>query len=169
VRVHVLPRVEPADRRLAYDELMPDDVLLEEVAAYLDERRVIGTTVQLLPAKLKGVSVVVNLQASEKSDLARVEKDVEHALYTYLNPLVGGSPAGLGDGWEFGRALNQGELFGVVHSIEGVDFVKILRVYDTDLVTAKVAAKPAGTHIQLDPHELVASGEHHVKAEHPEY
>ena len=35
---------------------MPDEELLHEVAEYLDERRLIGTTVQLLPARYRGVS-----------------------------------------------------------------------------------------------------------------
>ena len=78
---------------------------------------------------------------------ARVEEDVAHALYTYLNPLVGGSPTGSGDGWEFGRALNQGELYGIVHAVDGVDFVKILRVYETNLETGEQQPKPAGSHI----------------------
>ena len=57
-------------------ELTPDEELLAEVAAYLDERRVIGTTVELVPVKLRGLSVVVDLQASPSSDLQRVEEDV---------------------------------------------------------------------------------------------
>jgi hypothetical protein len=82
---------------------------------------------------------------------------------------VGGSPTGPGLGWEFGRALNQGELFGIVHSIEGVEFVKILRVYETDLKTGKQESKPAGTFLPLESDELIASGTHIVKAEHPEF
>jgi predicted phage baseplate assembly protein len=168
VRVHVLPRVAPADRKLELHELTPDEELLREVGEYLDERRVIGMTVELVPVRLRGVSVVVNLQASVNSDLQRVEEDVAYALYTYLNPLVGGSPTGPGDGWDFGRALNQGELFHIVHSIEGVEFVKILRIYETDLASGKQEPKPAGTQIPLEPDELIASGAHIVKAEHPE-
>jgi hypothetical protein len=168
IRVHILPNVEPADRQLTFEELNPDEPLLEEVAAYLDERRLVGTSLQLLPVKLRGVSVVVNLQASERSELERVEQDVLYALYTYLNPLVGGSPNGLGEGWEFGRALNQGELYGIVRSIEGVEFVKILRVYETDLTTGKQEPKPAGTYLEIGRDELIASGTHIVKAEHRE-
>jgi predicted phage baseplate assembly protein len=165
IRVHILPRVEPADRRLEPYELVPDVPLFEEVAAYLDERRLIGTTVQLLPVRLRGVSVVINVQATPQSNLERVEEDVSYALYTYLNPLVGGSPDGLGSGWQFGRALNQGELYGVVHAVDGVEFVKILRVYEADAETGKQAAKPAGTHVILEPDELIASTTHVVKAE----
>ena len=167
-RVHVVPRVEPPDRKLELEELTPDERLLEQIAGYLDARRLIGTRVELLPGKLRGVSVVVNLQAQPRTDLARVEEDVAYALYTYLNPLVGGSITGPGPGWEFGRSLNQGELYGIVHSIEGVEFVKILRVYETDLKTGKQDSKPAGTHVVLEPDELIASGTHIVKAEHPE-
>jgi hypothetical protein len=46
--------------------------------------------------------------------------------------------------------------------------VKILRVYETDLKTGKQDSKPAGTHVALEPDELIASGTHIVKAEHPE-
>ena len=168
VPLHIVPHVFPADRQLSYDQLAPDRELLEEVARYLDDRRLIGTTVQLLPCKFRGLSVVVNLQASALADTARVEEDVAHALYTYLNPLVGGNVTGAGDGWPFGRALNQGELYGVVHAVSGVEFVKILRIYETDLRTGEQSAKPAGTHIVLEPDELIASGAHIVKASHRE-
>jgi predicted phage baseplate assembly protein len=168
VPLHIVPRVYPADRLLRYDELVPDEALMTEVAEYLDERRLIGTTVQLLPCRFKGLSVVVNLQASPLADTARVEEDVAHALYTYLNPLVGGNARGPGSGWMFGRALNQGELYGIVHGVEGVEFVKILRIYETNLETGEQSSKPAGTHIVLEPDELMASGQHIVKATHRE-
>jgi predicted phage baseplate assembly protein len=164
VALYLLPRVDPADRRLSSAELVPDEDLFRTVAEYLDERRTIGTTVQLLPVKLRGVSVVVNLQASPSADVRRVEEDVMHALYTYVNPLVGGSQHGPGSGWPFGRPLNQGELYGVVHAIEGVEFVKILRVYETNVYTGEQEAKPAGSHVELQRDELLASGQHIVKA-----
>ena len=168
VPLHIVPRVIPADRQLRYDELVPDEALMSEVAEYLDERRLIGTTVQLLPCRFRGLSVVVNLQASPLADTQRVEQDVAHALYTYLNPLVGGNANGIGPGWTFGRALNQGELYGIVHAVDGVEFVKILRIYETNLETGEQSSKPAGTHIVLESDELMASGQHIVKATHRE-
>jgi predicted phage baseplate assembly protein len=168
VPLHLLPRVYPADRLLEHAELMPDEPLMSEVAEYLDERRLIGTTVELKPCRFRGLSVVVNLQASPLADTARVEEDVAHALYTYLNPLVGGNATGPGAGWPFGRALNQGELYGIVHAVQGVEFVKILRIYETNLATGEQSSKPAGTHIVLEPDELLASGRHIVKATHRE-
>ena len=168
VRLHIVPTVAPADRQLTLEELSPDEGLLTEVASYLDERKVIGMSLELLPVKLRGVSVVCNLQASYNADLERVEQDVSYALYTYLNPLVGGSTEGHGEGWEFGRSLNQGELYGIVRKIEGVEFIKILRVYETDLATGKQDPKPAGSYLEIGEDELIASGTHIVKAERAE-
>jgi predicted phage baseplate assembly protein len=168
VRIGVLPLVLPADRQLKLAELTPDDDLLREIASYLDARRVIGTTVHVAPARLRGVSVVVNVQAHPDARLQRVEEEVLQALYTYLNPLVGGSASGPGPGWAFGRRLNQGELYQIVHSVEGVEFVTILRVYETDLHTGKQSPQPAGPHITLERDELIASGTHMVRAVHPE-
>jgi len=168
IKVHVLPRIAPADRHLTHEELTPDDDLLAEIAAHLDSRRVIGTTVDVLPVRLRGVSVVVNLQAEPQAGLQRVEEEVLQALYTYINPLVGGSPTGPGSGWPFGRLLNQGELYQIVHSVEGVQFVKILRVYETDLRNGEQSPQPAGSHLMLEPDELLASATHVVRAVHPE-
>jgi len=164
VTMHLLPRVHPADRKLELEELVPDDALYETAAKFIDERRTIGTTVQLLPVRFRGVSVVVNLQASPSADVRRVQEDVAHALYTYINPLIGGSSRGPGDGWPFGRPLNQGELYGIVHAIDGVEFVTILRVYETDIYTGAQDPKPAGSHVDLELDELLVSGRHIVKA-----
>ena len=50
VRVHIVPRVAPADRQLdARRAARPTRSCSTEVAAYLDERRLIGTSVELLP------------------------------------------------------------------------------------------------------------------------
>jgi predicted phage baseplate assembly protein len=164
VSLHLLPVVDPADAQIPYDQLMPDEELFATVAEYLEERRTIGTTVQLLPAKLRGVSVVVDVQIAPTAHMERVKQDVAHALYVYLNPLIGGSVHGRGSGWPFGRPLNQGELYGVVHAIEGVEYVKILRVYETNLATKAEDPQPAGARILLEPDELLASGVHRVKA-----
>jgi predicted phage baseplate assembly protein len=163
VALHLLPRIDPADRRLTLDELVPDETLYTTVGDLLNERRTIGTTVQLLPVRFRGASVVVNLQASPTADVQRIERDVAHALYTYVNPLIGGSPHGPGSGWPFGRPLNQGELYGIVHAIPGVEFVTVLRVYETNMYTGEQDAKPAGSHLDLEPNELLASGQHIVK------
>ncbi len=164
VAVRILPHVHPADRRLEFDELQPSRDLLDEVAAHLDERRLLGATLHVAPVRLRGVSVVVELQTEPLADLARIREQTLRELYRYLNPLVGGRPGELGEGWEFGRTLNQGELYGVVHGIAGVEYVRLLRIYPADLVSGRQAPEPAGSHIVLQPDEVIASGVHIVKA-----
>lgn len=164
VRVHVLPRIDPPDRLLTLEELTPEEDLMRFLAEKIEERRLIGTSVVLLPARLRGVSVAVDIHAAPLADLERVRQDVEHALYTYLNPLIGGSPDGPGGGWSVGRALGQGELFGIVYGISGVQSVNVLRMYETDLRTGEQAAQPAESHLPIKPDELIASGRHFVRA-----
>ncbi|MFP5363474.1 MAG: putative baseplate assembly protein [Thermoleophilia bacterium] len=164
VAVRVLPRVHPADRRLEFAELQPSRALLEEVAGHLDERRLLGATVHVAPVRLRGVSVVVELQTEPLADLVRIREETLRELYRFLNPLVGGRPGATGTGWEFGRTLNQGELYGVVHGIAGVEYVRLLRIYRADLVTGRQSPEPAGSHIVLEPDETIASGVHIVKA-----
>jgi predicted phage baseplate assembly protein len=168
IRVHVLPRVEPADRLLEAEELTPDAELMAELAATLDDYRLLGTSIRLLPVRLRGVSIVADVRASPRADLDRVQHDVAHALYTYLNPLIGGSPAGPAEGWPLGRSLNQGELFGIVYGIPGVEFVNILRMYETNVRTGEQAPQPTDSRLVLAPDELIASGRHIVKAAHRE-
>ena len=164
VAVRVLPRVHPADRRLEFDELQPSRALLEEVAGHLDERRLLGATVHVAPVRLRGVSIVVELQTEPLADLVRIREQTLSELYRFLNPIVGGVPGALGSGWEFGRTLNLGELYGVVHGIAGVEYVRLLRLYRADLVTGRQSPEPAGSHIVLEPDETIASGVHIVKA-----
>ncbi len=168
VRVHILPRVEPADRRLELSELTPTAELMESVAAALDRRRVLGTSIRLLPVRVKAISVAVDVRASPLADLGRVQYDVEHALYVYLNPLIGGSPEGPGPGWPSGRRLSQGELYGIVYSIPGVEFINTLLTFETDLETGSQAPGSTDGEISLANDELIASGEHTVKAIHRE-
>jgi predicted phage baseplate assembly protein len=164
VAVRILPRLHPADRRLEFDELQPPRYLLDEVAAHLDERRLLGATLHVAPVRLRGVSVVVELQTEPLADLARIREQTLRELYRFLNPIIGGTPGEDGEGWDFGRALNQGELYGVVHQIAGVEYVRLLRMYRADLVTGRQSPEPAGSHIVLEPDETIASGVHIVKA-----
>jgi predicted phage baseplate assembly protein len=168
VRVHVLPRVEPADRLLEADELIPDADLMTDLAATLEEFRLLGTSIKLLPVRLRGVSIVADVRASPRADLDRIQHDVAHALYIYLNPLIGGSPSGPAGGWPLGRALNLGELFGIVYAIPGVEFVNILRMYETNVRTGEQSPQPVDSRLVLGPDELIASGRHIVKAAHRE-
>jgi predicted phage baseplate assembly protein len=159
VALGILPRIDPANRRLTIDELTPEPELFDDVSRYLNARKFPGTALRLTPVRLRGVSVVVNLEASPRADVERVEHGVSDALYAYLNPLIGGGAAG----WPFGRPLNQGALYAIVLAVAGVESIRILRLYEVNLTTGERSSKPAGRQIALAPDELIASGAHVVR------
>jgi predicted phage baseplate assembly protein len=163
VRVHVVPRLEAADGRLEPADLAAGDDLRAEVRAFLDERRPLGTAVEVLPVRVRGVSVVAEVATIPGADPGRAGTDVAAALHAYLNPLEGGSLDGAGEGWPFGRTLNLGELFGVVHRVGAVESVRILRMYETDLETGVRSSKALGSHFVIEPDEVIASGDHVVR------
>jgi predicted phage baseplate assembly protein len=165
VTLAILPRIDPANRRLTFAELIPDEALLEDITRHLTARKPAGSAIRLRPVRFKAVSVIANLDISARADAEQTERNVTDALYTYLNPLTGGTATadGTGNGWPFGRPLNQGELYAIVQGVTGVESVRILRLYEVDLNTGERAAKPAGRQVVLAPDELIASGEHIVR------
>ena len=90
--LHVLPRViPPFVRPLTFDELMPDEELLRRVSEYLDERRLVGTSIHVAPARVRAVSVDVELRATAGADTERIEREVADVLYRFINPMCGGT------------------------------------------------------------------------------
>ena len=163
VTLRILPRVDPADRKLTFEELTPDERLLEEIQRYLDARKLPGTPVRLEPMRFRAISVVVNLQVTPRADTHRIERHVRDQLYTYLNPMIGGNPGAVGSGWPPGRSLNQGELYAIMHAFDAVETVKILRLYEMDIATGDQGSKAAGRQVLIEPDEVVVSGEHVVR------
>jgi predicted phage baseplate assembly protein len=163
VTLRILPRVDPADRKLTFEELTPDELLLEEIQRYLDARKLPGTPVRLEPMRFRAISVVVNLQVAPRADAPRIERHVRDQLYTYLNPMIGGNPGAVGSGWPPGRSLNQGELYAIMHAFDAVETVKILRLYEMDIATGEQGSKAAGRQVLIEPDEVVVSGDHVVR------
>ena len=136
--------------------------MLEVVARHLNARKVAGCPLRLQPARLRGVSVVVNLEAAPRADAEQIETAGGHRALRVPEPADRRQRQRTA-GWPLGRPLNQGELYAIVHAVAGVESVRILRLYEVDLATGQRAAKPAGRQITLAPDELIASGEHVVR------
>lgn len=171
VPVYVLPAVDKPLGPLTREQLTPDVELLEAVKEYLDERRLVGTRVDVMPVGLRWVTAVVQVLGAPRSDPARVEARVEEELYRFVNPIVGGVIDGPGDGWGFGRPLNQGELYALVHDVPGVEHVRSVRIYETTPDPTRPGSplrpepQPAGDRIEIDPWEVVCSASHRVKVD----
>jgi predicted phage baseplate assembly protein len=162
--VCILPRATDPAGRVLHAELDPPESLLKEVAAQLDELRLLGSSLRVVPLALRGVSVVAEVLPEAHADPEQVERDVAKALYRYVNPYVGGSLTGEGKGWELGRSLSVEEVRLAIREAPGVREVLLVRLYRTDLATGMPEPRPVEEKIEIGPHELVASAEHLVAA-----
>ncbi|MEV6780422.1 putative baseplate assembly protein [Streptomyces syringium] len=159
VRLLVVPAGRSdAQGRIDFDELIPPPDTLAMVAAYLDERRPIGTRLVVEPPYYQGVTVVASVRAGRAVAADRLRERALAALYGYFNPLTGG-PAG--QGWPFGRPIHSGEVFGVLQQVPGVDLVEDVRLFPADPVTGRRAE--ATTRIALGRHALAFSYEHQLR------
>jgi predicted phage baseplate assembly protein len=167
IPVWVLPPVAHPERQLTLAELTPEEELLREVAEFLDARRLIGTSLHVMPVPLRGVTIVADVAIGRGAEADAVEGEIEKELYRFVNPLVGGAAEGPGEGWEFGRPLNEGELYALVQEVPGVERVRLLRIYETDLHTPESPdPHPAGARLAIAPNELLCSASHRIRARH---
>lgn len=158
VRILVVPQAVPDEGdRLRFEQLIPPESLLAAITAGVAERRLIGTRLVVEPPRYQGITVVARLVAAGGVLADRVQRDAVHALYRYLNPLRGGPT---GAGWEFGRAVQFGEVFSVLQRVPGVALVEEVRLFPADPITGR-----RGTiveRVDLEPNALVFSHQHQV-------
>jgi len=159
VRLLVVPQaVADVGGFLRFEQLVPGDELLSRIAAYLDDRRPIGTRLAVGPPYYQGVTAAVTLHAFRGAETDLVRTGAVNALYSYLDPLTGGPT---GQGWPFGRAVHSGELYAVLQRVPGVEMVDEVRLHPADPLTGKRG--DAAERIELDPSALVFSYDHRVK------
>ena len=159
VRVLVVPQaVKDRGGVLRFEQLVPGDEQLAQITEYLEERRPIGVRLAVGPPYYQGVTAVVTLHAFRNVDPDRVNAAALEALYSYVDPIVGGP---LGTGWPFGRSIHSGELFAVLQRVPGIAMVDEVRLHPADPITGKRA--DAVDRIDMDESALVFSFDHRVK------
>jgi predicted phage baseplate assembly protein len=160
VRVLITPAIEADELgRLPFDPLRnPDERLLARIAEYLEDRRVVGVRVAVVPPLYTGLTVEARLRAAPRVDHARLEEDALRALYRYFAP-IGGGPGGRG--WPFGRPVHGGEAFWVLQQLPGVAFVEGAKLFPTNPITRQRGEEVE--RLELEPEALVYSFEHRVE------
>ena len=163
VTLGILPRIDPANRRLTIDELTPDQNLLETVARHLNARKVAG-----LPAPARAGALARRIGRGQPRGFAARRRRADRAR-SVRRALRLPEPT---DRWKrhgperAGRSGVRSTRASCTRSStqwRGSQSVRILRLYEVDLHTGQRAAKPAGRQIALAPDELIASGEHIVR------
>jgi predicted phage baseplate assembly protein len=158
VRVLVVPHVRTAPETHRLDDYALAEPLLQQIQQHLDDRRLVGSSIEVGTPYFQGISVAALMRAAPGRPSTLVRQRAVDALARYLNPLTGGSD---NEGWPFDADLNTATLSQLLESIEGVDRVDEVLLFEYDLRTRRRlgAAKDV---IQLDAHSLFLSAEHQV-------
>jgi predicted phage baseplate assembly protein len=117
-------------RGIAPDNFHLNSALRDRVLHYLDERRLLGTQVQLQQPNYVGVSVQaeVTLEPAYKNPSAQAEiiQKLKVALYRYLNPLTGGPEM---TGWPFGRPLYPSDIMVILQQIAEIQYLGAILLF----------------------------------------
>jgi hypothetical protein len=143
VTLALVPRGETKTEELGR-RLVPSNEVLRYVKRYLEDRKLVGTVLNVVRPRYKDLSLKVVLIRRTVGTSDRLRKDIELKLRRYLHALVGGRD---GKGWEFGRPVLKAELVHLIEEVPGVEGVDALGIWDE--------ARNIGVeHLRLDDDEL---------------
>ncbi len=157
VFVLVIPRVAEPEGYLEPTQLELQTADVQALTAYLDERRLLTTRLDVRAPAYRWVSARVQLRAAQGINPAEVEAQVLARLHRFLNPLTGGTD---GNGWPFGRTLFVSDVYQSLQGMPNLEFVR-----QVELFTTSPGNGPQGKAIEeidLVAHSVVASGQHEV-------
>ena len=150
VLVLVVPDIQPG--RVPFELLRPREETLANVKKFIDDRRLVGTTVRIEPPRYMGVSVAARLAIHSQADQEQVLTAADDAIANFLHPLHGGYD---GTGWPFGRDVSVGDIYSVLQQVPELMYVDVARLIPVDAVTG-AKAEPTDK-ISLKPHDLLYS------------
>ncbi|WP_017936612.1 putative baseplate assembly protein [Nocardioides sp. Iso805N] len=158
VQLLVVPQVRREIGEHHLDDYAISPALMETITAHLDQHRIVGTAIEVGTPYYQGVSVVALVHGDPGRPPALVQQRAVDALDRYLNPLLGGAD---GTGWPFDADVNAATVTQLLESVEGVERVEEVLLYEFDLRTGRRlgAAKDV---IRLDRQSLFLSAAHRV-------
>jgi predicted phage baseplate assembly protein len=161
VLLAVLSQVDDPTGYIAPERLTLSADLKRSVESYLNERRLLGTSLEVVSPKLVWVSINARVRLPEHSTSAmqvETRRRAEATLYRYLNPYTGGPD---GTGWAFGRDLHVSELYALLQRIPGIEFVDDLHISVRDPGSGSTP-RDVSPRLVLPPEGLVCSDAHRV-------
>lgn len=156
MRVLLVPAVTECERFIPVEQLDIPRKVREEVRDYLDERRLLGTRLELGEANYIYVSIEAHVRIRRGYQKQTAEA-IEKRLYQYINPICGGAD---GTGWPFGRGLIPSEIHACLQNIQNVDYIEDVKIYPVDPGTGE--KQDAVSRISIPYDGLLCSYEHEV-------
>ncbi len=156
VRVLLVPAVPEYEGRIQTEQLEITRRVKEEVNNYLEERRLIGTHLEIASPQYIQVAVEVHVRVM-RAYQQQAAAEVEKKLYRYINPICGGAE---GKGWPFGRSLTASEIHAALQGIPNVDYVEEVKIYPIDPKTNE--RREAANKITLPADGIICSHKHDI-------
>jgi predicted phage baseplate assembly protein len=162
----VVPEIDPQVRELRPEHLNIPAGMRASITSYLDERRLLTTQVELTTPKYQWVTIQARIKTANPYVNERVKREAERRLYQFIRPVNGGPDPGLrfdvvGEGWPFGRVLYISELYPILQTIEGVEYVEKLELFPV-IDVSRGQPGPATTMINPGPRGLLCSYRHQL-------
>lgn len=158
IRLLVVPAIsEPPEMLLLDHFALPDDII-DTVGTHLDDRRVLGSRIEIGTPFYQGVTIAALLVSHPGRPPALVQDRARRLLYEYVNPLTGGPD---GTGWPFEYDLNAATVFQLLEAVEGVERVEEVLFFEYDLRNHRRVGF-AKEFVRLAPDSLFLSANHQV-------
>ncbi|MGA1865660.1 MAG: putative baseplate assembly protein [bacterium] len=139
IKIIILPKedtergVEALKKTRSYNnpdynpKLLPGSMLIRTVKDYLDSRRLINTRLEVKGPDYTDFSVEAEVVVIPQKieDVNNIKDQIKRQLIIFFHPLKGGPQ---GEGWQMGRAVHISEIFYLLEQVEGVDYVKDVKL-----------------------------------------
>ena len=99
----------------------PSEALLQRVRDYLDPRRLLTTQIYVVEPRYFAFRLQIKLLLKPDAAELQVKNRAIASLTRFFHPLRGGQA---GTGWIFGRDIYVSEIYELLDSVEGVDYVQ---------------------------------------------
>jgi predicted phage baseplate assembly protein len=165
VVLFIIPKVPNQQDFIAWQSLQVTESVQEKIERHLNERRLLATRLEIRQPQYQWVQTEITLRANFNADRAEVQERVRGHLFAFLNPLTGGAN---GAGWEFGRALVEGDLYSALYGIEGVEAVhkvELYRVEHDPLTNNFTRQREKSPQIMLEADGILLSYDHLITVE----
>lgn len=167
VELLVIPAAFDAIRAGDFSRLRLEEPLRREIVNYIDQYRLLTTTLNVKEPNYLGIQVTAEIVPSEYSHPEMVCTRVVERLQQFLSPLALSEDESLSEvveqeweGWPFGRDLYVSELFSLIQQVPGVKHVLDVQIGYREVVPGEEVSQQAVEEVQEeeDVEEEVEAG-----------
>ncbi|MFC1960319.1 putative baseplate assembly protein [Chloroflexota bacterium] len=161
VQVLVIPSVPLSQGFISPESLELADDIRDEIIAYLDERRLLATKLDVTTPDYQWLETEVHFRLQRRAKAEVVTRAVEEKLYEFVNPLTGG-PAGTG--WPFGRDVLSSDISAALLTVDGVESVMSVVLHPVRYQNRQFTREDGTEEIPMPSQGVAVSYQHRAHA-----